>query len=87
MPHFIQNIYEQMLSETITINPYFGQTKTFTYQFTNISQGPASFRVTVQNSTEELELVKSVTEWKHFVNQKYLLINLVAMRFLKFMIA
>jgi hypothetical protein len=45
----VKKIYEDLLTETITINPYFGQTKTFLYKFTNMSQSPSSFRVAFQS--------------------------------------
>lgn len=50
MPDLIKKIYEDLLTERITINPYFGQTKTFVYQFTNMSQRPSSFRVSFQGN-------------------------------------
>lgn len=50
MPEYIKKIYEDLLTETITINPYFGQTKTFLYQFTNMSQVPSSFRISFQGN-------------------------------------
>ena len=31
MPEYIRKMYEELLSETITINPYFGESKTFVY--------------------------------------------------------
>ena len=45
MPQYINQIYERILNESITINPHLGQSKTFNYDFTNISDSPGSFRI------------------------------------------
>ena len=50
MPQFIKKVYEELLTDKITINPYYGQAKTFLYQFTNMSQSPSSFRVSFQGN-------------------------------------
>ena len=70
MPEYIRKMYEDLLTETITINPYFGESTTFVYEFTNLSQSPSTFRVNLQQASDELSLVKNSGEWKHYVNEK-----------------